>query len=116
MKISIAYTDTCLPDYFRGDSRPWITIPVNDNGFTSRQLREEILNEFAIGAIGGYDSIAYDYIQDEKEQIRAEKFYKKLRPTLNRIIKFRGKVLKEKQTENSYDDVPQMHIVFDIEE
>lgn len=111
MKVTIAYTDHCLPDYFGGDHRPWVAIYPIEGGYTSRELREEILNEFALGAVGGNDPITRDYLHDEKDQLRADKFYKKALPAcLNRDIKFRGKALKYKE------DGALMYFVFEIEE
>lgn len=113
MKVTIAYTEYCLPDYFRGDHRPWVTIYPKEGGYTSRELREEILSEFAQGAVGGSDPITRDYISDEKDQMRADKFYEKALPAcLNRDIKFRGKKLKYVEEEEG----SVMYFVFDIEE
>lgn len=120
MKISIAYVDTCLPDYFGGDHRPWVALYPSETGYTSRELREYILSEFSLGAIGGSDPVAWDYIGSETEQKRADKFYAKLSPALNREIKFRGKKhkLSEYGIKESDDchDLPLLHVVFNIEE
>ena len=122
MKISIAYTDTCLPDYFRGDSRPWVALYPSESGYTSRELREYILSEFRLGAIGGNDPVCYDYIGSEAEQKRADKFYSKLPAALNREIKFRGKRHKFKDydlTPDEFGDIdyaPLLHIVFNIDD
>ena len=115
MQVSIAYTDTCLPDYFSGDSRPWVQIPVSPTGYTSKELRQAIISEFAQGAVGGSDPITSDFIADEKTQIAADLFYsKKLADCLNREIKFRGKKLKnDKRTDPDCECY--FHIVFNIE-
>ena len=95
-----------------GDSRPWVAIYPKEGGYTSRELREAILSEFSLGAVGGNDPIARDYIHDEEDQIRADKFYQKALPAcLNRDIKFRGKELK--WVEEGEDCL--MYFVFDIE-
>lgn len=113
MKVTIAYIDYCTIDYFQGDHRPWVTIYPTEGGYTSRELRNAILSEFARGAVGGNDPLTHNYIQDEKDQLRADKFYEKALPAcLNRDIKFRGKVLRFKEEE--FDSV--MYFVFDIEE
>lgn len=113
MKVTIAYTDYCLPDYFRGDHRPWVAIYPIEGGYTSRELRNAILSEFAQGAVGGNDPLAHEYIPEEKDQLRADKFYEKALPAcLNRDIKFRGKKLK--YVEEEEDCV--MYFVFEIEE
>lgn len=120
MKVTIAYTDTCLPDYFGGDTRPWVTIYPKENGYTSRELRQAILNEFRQGAIGGNDPIVFDYIPDEKDQKRAEEFYSKaLCACLNRDIKYRGKRHKNSDygiTDDNCGRIPLLHIVFNIED
>ena len=65
------------------------------------------------GAVGGNDPLTCDYIQEEKDQLRADKVYEKALPAcLNRDIKFRGKELKYEEEEA--DSV--MYFVFDIEE
>ena len=68
MKVSIAFEDYCLPDYFGGDSRPWVIVCPTEKGYTSRELRQAILNEFAMGATGGNDPLLSDFIADEKDQ------------------------------------------------
>lgn len=113
MKVTIAYTDYCLPDYFRGDHRPWVAIHPIEGGYTSRELRNAILSEFAQGVVGGNDPITQDFIPEEKDQLRAAKFYEKALPAcLNRDIKFRGKKLKYAEEEEGCV----MYFVFDIEE
>ena len=120
MKVEIAYTEYCLPDYFSGDSRPWVAVYPTEKGYTSRELREEILNEFKLGAIGGNHPAMRDYIDNEKDQLRAEKFFSKaLTACLNRI-KYRGKKgkidadnLKEYKKDDSID-LPLLYFVFNI--
>lgn len=115
LTVSIAYTDHCLPDYFRGDYRPWVCIPVTEKGYTSRELREAIRSEFAQGATGGHDPILSDYIADENMQALADKFYNKaLQACLNRDIKYRGKRNKQDKKDDPDGEV-YLHIVFDIQ-
>lgn len=123
MKVTIAYTDICLPDYFGGDHRPWVAIYPTENGYTSRELREAIKSEFSQGAIGGNCELMCDFIPDEKDQKRADKFFQKALPAcLNRDIKYRGKRHKFSEYDIKIDDLdefasmPLLHIVFDIEE
>lgn len=113
LKVNIAYTDTCLPDYFSGDARPWVCVPVRPNGYTSRELRKAILSEFAQGAIGGNYPLTSDYIHDENLVSIADKFYSKALPAcLNREIKYRGKQVKAEKGDD-YCEV-YLHIVFDV--
>ena len=123
MKVTIAYTDICLPDYFGGDHRPWVAIYPTEKGYTSRELREAIKSEFALGAIGGNCELMSDFIQDEKDQKRADNFFHNALPAcLNRDIKYRGKKHKYSEYDikvselDEYEHLPMLHIVFDIEE
>lgn len=115
MKVTIAYTDYCLPDYFRGDHRPWVAIWSSEAGMTSKQLRKAIVSEFAQGSVGGNDPITQEYLQDEKLQIQAEKFYSKALPAcLNRDIKYRGKRVKLDKKDDP-DGECLLHIIFNVE-
>ena len=115
MKVSIAYTDTCLPDYFGGDSRPWVCVPVTERGYTSRELRAVILSEFAQGAIGGNDPLMRDWIPGEKLQRLADDFFSRRLPAcLNREIKYRGKRVKQDKRDDPEGEV-YLYIVFDID-
>lgn len=121
MKVSIAYTETCLPDYFGGDSRPWVAIYTTEKGYTSRELRKEILNEFRLNAVGGSHWITAEYIPQPEKQKLADRFYSKLLPAcLNREIKYRGKAAKLPreylELDDDFNDCPVLFIVFNIEE
>lgn len=120
MRVTIAYTDTCLPCYFQGDSRPWVVVYPTEQGYTSRELRQAILSEFRQGATGGYDPILSEFIASELDQKRAEQFYSKALPAcLKRDIKYRGKKNKWSQAWGDieeYEESPVLHIVFNIEE
>ena len=120
MKVSIAFEDYCLPDYFGGDSRPWVIVYPTEKGYTSRELRQAILNEFAMGATGGNDPLLSDFIVNEKDQKRADKFYSKALPAcLKRAIKYRGKKVKWQKDWGDIEEceyTPMLHIVFNIEE
>ena len=122
MKLSIAYTETCLSSYFSGDHKPWICIYPSPEGYTSRQLREAIKQEFIVGAVGGNTCIGWDFIPDDEGQVLADKFYSKLDACLNRCIKYRGKIHKYKDYDikeddaDCMDDLPLLHVVFDISE
>ncbi len=120
MKVEIAYTEYCLPDYFSGDSRPWVVISPTEKGYTSRELRKEILNEFKLGAIGGNDPAMHDYIDNEKDQLRAEKFFSRALPACLNRIKYRGtkgKIDADNLREYKKDDsmeLPLLYFVFEI--
>jgi hypothetical protein len=123
MNVNIAYTDICLPGYFGGDHRPWVAIYPTEKGYTSSELREAIKSEFSQGAIGGSCELMYDFIPDEKDQKRADIFFQKALPAcLNRDIKYRGKRHKYSEYDikisdvDECEDLPLLHIVFDIEE
>ena len=115
LDVSIAYTDTCLPDYFGGDSRPWVCIPVSPAGYTSRELRDAIKSEFALGAVGGNCDLTKDCLHDEKLSAIADKFYAKTLPAcLNRDIKYRGKRNKQDKM-NDPDGEVYLHVVFNVD-
>lgn len=121
MNISVAYVDICLPDYFGGDARPWVAIYPTDNGYTSRELREAILYEFEMGAVGGNDDVARDFIPDPEREKRSDLFFRKLPAALKREIKYRGKRHKVKdylekgmKFDPDFDQLPVMYVVFDI--
>lgn len=111
----------CLPDYFGGDCRAWVTVYPTEKGYTSRELRKAILLEFAQGAIGGNQEYTQDFISGEDEQLKSDQFFKTLEACLNRDIKYRGKKHKLKDydiTENDLEcgyDLPLWYFVFDME-
>ena len=122
MQLSIKYTETCLSDYFSGDADPWVCIYPTEQGYTSKELREAIKQEFAIGAVGGNTCIGWDFIPDEESEKLADLFYSKLDACLNRCIKYRGKKhkykdygIKPSEVEDC-EHLPLLHIVFDISE
>lgn len=120
MKVTIARVEVCLPDYFGGDSRPFVTLCPREEGYTSTELRKAILSEFSQGQVGGSDPMTGDYIHDEKDRKRADEFYGKALPAcLNRDIKYRGRKFRSKEygLEDDDDDTfPLIHVVFSVEE
>ena len=120
MKVTIAYESFCLPDYFSGDSRPWVIVCPTEKGYTSKELRQAISSEFSQGATGGNDPLLSGFIADEKDQKRADKFYGKALPAcLKRDIKYRGKKVKWQKDWGDIEECeysPVLHIVFNIEE
>lgn len=123
MQVTVKYTEDCLPDYFRGDSDPWVAIPYTDKGYSSVQLRRAVLSEFELNAVGGSHWITADYIPDPELNALADKFYAKALPAcLNREIKYRGKLCKlpaEYRIRNRPScmdhDTPCLYIVFKID-
>lgn len=115
IKVDLAYVDVCLPDYFKGDSRPWVCVYPTKVGYTSRELREAILSEFNLGAIGG--NVNFEAIPEELYTV----FEKKLKACLNKSLKYRGKKLKysefdiEIEDDGEIDVSPLLHVVFNVE-
>lgn len=74
LRVSIVHVDTCLPDYFRGDSRPWLCIPAYRQSFAS--VRRALEHEVRHGAIGGSDEHARllqgDMVRPEDESVANE--------------------------------------------
>ena len=66
MKLHITCTDVCLPDYFSGDSRPWLCIPVGGRT-TFKQVRDMLSDAVRQGAFGGFNDLytllAADWLQ-----------------------------------------------------
>ena len=89
MKLNIVCTDVCLPDYFSGDSRPWLCIPV-DGRTTFKQVRDMLKDEVRQGAFGGFNDLytllAADWLP-ERYVKKADKAIKALYAAINRDIK-----------------------------
>lgn len=77
-KLICIHTDTCLPDYFSGDARPWVTIPVF-KGMTLKQIKADLHSEINQDAVGG-DIQLYD--MDQKE---LDSWYRRSHAAINRI-------------------------------
>lgn len=92
MKVTIAHTDTCLPDYFSGDSRPWLAIPARPMSFAA--VRRELESEVRHGAIGGSDDhaqlLSADLVKPE-DGARADELTRKLYSAIRRDVKPRRK-------------------------
>lgn len=88
MKLHITCTDACLPDYFSGDSRPWLCIPV-DGATTFKACREMLRDEIRQGAFGGnnelYCLLAADWLPEHNVD-KADKAIKALYAAINREI------------------------------
>lgn len=86
MKLELVNTDVCLPDYFSGDSRPWLCIGIPKGGILIRDLKAELLSELNQDAIGGnwyecasdewYDAASAAINNLTPENKRTKKVYK----------------------------------------
>lgn len=84
MIYDLIHTDTCLSDYFSGDSRPWLCIPIYAPMWL-KEIKEALLSELNQGAIGGH--------YDDSDQ-----FYNAAKAAINRLSNnpgFRGKHFKD---------------------
>lgn len=92
-KLECAHADTCLPDFWRGDSRPHVAIPVY-KGMHMVEVKRAIMNELRMGAVMGSDRLAFllsaDYVGPEDESAadiatkRAYAAVNRLRPAVPR--------------------------------
>lgn len=79
MKVSIAHADTCLSDYWPGDSRPHFQIPAYRQTFAS--VRRALNDEINAGAVAGSDNHARMIAEHDETIMR------KLRAAIMRDIK-----------------------------
>lgn len=79
--LNCVNTDICLPDYFSGDSRSWICVPIHSK-MSFKELREALHSEINQGAIGGNNPLIYDGSGAE-----GDKWYKEVHAAINRDIK-----------------------------
>lgn len=88
LRVSIVHVDTCLPDYFRGDSRPWLCIPAYRQSFAS--VRRALEDEVRQGAIGGHDDYARllqgDMVRPEEEKL-ADELTRKVYAAIRRDVR-----------------------------
>lgn len=77
-KLSCINTDVCLPDYFSGDSRPWITIPIY-RGMTLKQIKDSLHSEIDQDAVGGNINL---YDMNDRD---LESWYSRSHAAINRI-------------------------------
>ena len=74
-------TDVCLPDYFSGDSRAWICVPIHSK-MSFKELRESLHSEINLGAIGGNNLLTRDDSGPD-----GDKWFKEAHAAINRDIK-----------------------------
>ena len=88
MKVSIAHVDTCLSDYWAGNSRPHLQIPAYRQSFKS--VRDALRNEVRMGAVAGNDDdarlLSADCVRPEEEK-RADMLTRKLYAAINRDVR-----------------------------
>ena len=88
MKITIAHTDTCLPDCFSGDIRPWICVPAYRQSFAS--VRRALESKVRQGAIDGNDDdarlLSSDMVRTDEED-RAYTLTRKLYAAIRRDVR-----------------------------
>jgi len=88
MHVSVVHTDTCLPDFFSGDSRPWICIPAYRQSFAS--VRRALEDEVRQGAIGGCDDharmLSADMVRPEEESA-ADELTRKVYAAIRRDVR-----------------------------
>lgn len=79
MKLECVHIDTCLSDYFGGDARPHVQIPVY-KGMSFKAIKADIHSELNQGAVGGNDSVVWDDSGDD-----GDRWYKKAHAAVNRM-------------------------------
>ena len=79
--LNCVNTDVCLPDYFSGDARAWICVPV-DSEMSFKKLREMLHSEINQGAIGGNNPLVRDGSGPE-----GDKWFKEAHAAINRDIR-----------------------------
>ena len=87
MKLEILHADTCLPDYWPGNYRAHVQIPVVP-GMSGTEIRAAIKAEIMQGAVMGGDDIAFllsaDYVGADREH-DADKATKAAYAAVNRM-------------------------------
>lgn len=77
--LECCHVDTCLPDYWRGDSRAHLSIPVYP-GMTLKEIKSALRSELNQGAIGGNDPRTRDDSGDV-----GDVWYKRAHAAINAI-------------------------------
>ena len=78
--LNCVNTDVCLPDYFSGDWRAWICVPVHSK-MSFKELRGMLHSELDQGAIGGSNSLVCDSGPE------GDKWFKEAHAAINRDIR-----------------------------
>lgn len=78
-KLQCAHADTCLPDYWGGHHLPHVQVAVH-KGMHISELKRQLHDEIAQGAIGGNDPIVRDDSGPE-----GDKWFAKAHAAINRI-------------------------------
>ena len=107
MKVSIAHADTCLSDYWRGDSRPHLQITAHPMTFAA--VRRALESEVRQGAVMGSDDnarlLSADFVRPGEEK-RADELTRKVYAAIRRDVKpaKRGNRLAFRDIDISEDD------------
>ena len=101
-KLECVLTDVCLPDYFSGDYRPWVTVPVF-KGMTLKEIKIRLHSEINQDAVGGNAQI-WDMSQKE-----SDRWYRRTHAAINRIKPAKKGQRKffndlEESSQNEFDD------------
>ena len=87
MKLDCYLMDVCLPDYFQGETRAHIQIPVY-HGMSLRQIKIDLLDELKQGYVNGTNDLAWllsaDYVGPDRAK-DAEKVFKAAMAAINRM-------------------------------
>lgn len=75
-KLECYHIDTCLPDYFSGDSRPWLCIPIYE-GMRISDVKTDLIDELNMGAIGG--NLYYEIRESDQFHKRAKAAIKRIK-------------------------------------
>ena len=79
--LNCVITDVCTSDYFSGDFRPWICVPVNTK-MSFKELRGLLRSEINQGAIGGNNPLTWGNSGPE-----GDKWFKEAHAAINRDIR-----------------------------
>lgn len=79
--LNCVNTDVCLPDYFSGDGRPWICVPVHSK-MSFKELRGMLHSEINQGAIGGNNPLNMDNSSPD-----GDKWFRQAHAAINRDIR-----------------------------
>ena len=74
--LELAHYKTCLPDYFSGDSRPHLQVPVY-KGMILEEIKSGLIDELNQGFIGGN----WELSEDEDYCAAVESAIEKIKPT-----------------------------------
>ena len=106
-KLECVLTDICLPDYFSGESRPWVPISVY-KGMTLKEIKIQLHSQINHDAVGG-NAWIWD-IESDRWYRRAHAAINRIKPTKKGQRKFFNDL--EESSQNEYEDTVQAFFVF----